>query len=60
MTNNLEQHRDPQTGEINTTTLAEGACEALDLYIEDEGIPSDLFEIAFEVYQDAETEVCDE
>jgi len=39
MWENLEDHRDPKTDEINTTTLAEDAGAALDLY-EDDKVPS--------------------
>ena len=48
MTENLNYHIDPITGEINRTGLAEEACQALDGYVQ-EGVPEYYFEISHEI-----------
>ena len=43
----VQDCRDPKTGELNHTLLAEITADKLDLYIgEDEEIPEEVFEIA--------------
>jgi hypothetical protein len=49
MRNNLADNTDAITGEVNLTSLAEDACEALDLYDPNYTIPEGLYEIAFDV-----------
>ncbi len=53
---NLDNYADPITWEVSTTQLAEGACIEFDLYLEDDSVPDDLFELAFEVWEDDQTE----
>lgn len=40
-----EGHRDPRTGEMNFTGLAEEACQEMNAYIGD-NIPEEFFELA--------------
>ncbi len=44
----VDDCRDPNTGEINYTLLAENACEELNAYEDDEDytIPEEFFELA--------------
>jgi len=44
----IEDHRDPLTGEVSLSTLAEDACQHVDGY-ENDDIPERYFELAFEV-----------
>ena len=49
MRQELEDHRDPKTDEINTTSLAEDAADKFDLYDESGDPQERLFELAFEI-----------
>ena len=53
MLKTYHEHIDSQTGALNTTRLAEDACDALDLWFDDGGgrgcIPVALFEAAFAI-----------
>jgi hypothetical protein len=47
ITENIEHHRDPLTGEVSATSLAEAAANTFDLYEDDDyTIPASLFEIS--------------
>lgn len=52
----VSEHVDPRTGEVNLTELAEDTCNDLNLWVNDEDIPEDLFEVAFEVADDYQKE----
>lgn len=47
MQRHLDECRDPKTGELNHTLLAEQVAEELDLYVGDEcEIPEEVFDLA--------------
>lgn len=48
MQEEIEKFRDPQTGEVNTTFLAEDACSFFDAY----EIPREYFDWALEVVEE--------
>ena len=55
----VEEHRDITTGEVNTTTLAEDACQHFDDYgpAPEHEIPDKYFEFAYEISRIAERRV---
>jgi hypothetical protein len=49
----IQECRDPLTGEINCTKLAEETARALNLYVGDD-IPEELFDLAVDLSQEYE------
>ena len=49
MNQNVNDHVDPLTGEVNHTLLAEDACQHFNDYIGEDEIPEKYFEYAIEV-----------
>jgi hypothetical protein len=58
MTENVFDHLDKQTNEINSASLAEDCASQLDYY-EGYGVPDWLFEIAVEIAEIVESELKD-
>lgn len=54
MREECHEHVDPRTGELNCTTLAEDAAQALDLYENnpEQQIPEEIFGMASEVNEE--------
>lgn len=46
MNENIGDHVDPHTGEVNDTTLAEDACTHFDAFIQEDEIPEIYFDLS--------------
>lgn len=49
-----DEYVDPQTGEVNSTKIAEDACKHFDAYEPDDSIPEDFFDWAVVVAENHE------
>ena len=49
MNENIQDHVDPKTGEVNDTSLAEDACSHFNDYESEDNIPGRYFDLAFKV-----------
>jgi len=46
MNENIGDHVDPRTGEVNATTLAEDACTHFDAFVNEDEIPEIYFDLS--------------
>jgi hypothetical protein len=53
MAANVGDYKDPRTGEVNCTKMAEAACEEFSLWVDDE-VPEVLFEWALDIAEEVE------
>jgi len=49
MNENITDHVDPLTGEVNNTSLAEDACTHFNAFINEDDIPNIYFDLAFRI-----------